>query len=310
MEPARDACVISVAICTRNRAELLEQAVKSVLRQLRERTEILVVDNASTDDTGAVAMRLAAANPGVRVLREERLGLSYARNTALAEARGEYIVFLDDDATAQDGWLNAYFDFFSKPPCPGIACVGGSVQPRYAQPAPDWLAPGVNALDCGTDPRPIVEKGGPWGCNAAYHRRTVMELGGFCVALGRRGGSLGSYEESELFLRIVAAGYQGWWLPAARIHHFYPPHRLKLKYLCKTEFEQGRSSAVFRLQRMPHWKRRIGFRCGRIMVAPFHVALCLVTALFVAPFRHQRSAVRLLLKSARIVGIACQCGWR
>jgi GT2 family glycosyltransferase len=298
--------LITVAICTRNRASLMEQSVSSVLRQMRDRAELLVVDNASTDNTGELACKLAAGDSGMRVSREDRLGLSYARNAALAQAKGDYVIFLDDDATAEDGWLDAYYDFFAKPPCSGLACVGGAVLPRYAQPPPVWLAPGVNALDCGNAPHPILDKGGPWGCNVAYHRQTVRQLGGFCVTLGRRGGSLGSYEETDLYLRILAAGFKAWWLPAARIQHFYPPHRLRLKYLCKTEFEQGRSTAIFRLRRMPNLGQRAGFRSIRVATAPFHAGVCLLAALVTFPLRHGQTAARLLLKSARIAGIACQ----
>src|SRR2546426_8522794 len=100
--------LVTVAICTRNRAAFLEKAVHSVLRQITDNTEVLIVDNASTDETPKMAAQLAATNSCVTVCRENELGLSAARNTALVKARGKYVIFLDDDAVAEQGWLEAY----------------------------------------------------------------------------------------------------------------------------------------------------------------------------------------------------------
>ena len=76
--------LITVAICTRNRAASLQKAVDSVLPQLSEDIELLIVDNASTDNTPEVAMHLAAANRQVTVCLEDEVGLSAARNKALS----------------------------------------------------------------------------------------------------------------------------------------------------------------------------------------------------------------------------------
>src|SRR5205807_9766350 len=113
--------LITVAICTRNRAASLQKAVDSVLPQLSEDIELLIVDNASTDNTPEVAMHLAAANRQVTVCLEDEVGLSAARNKALLQARGQYVLFLDDDAVAEPGWLAAYHQFLSAPPSGRIA---------------------------------------------------------------------------------------------------------------------------------------------------------------------------------------------
>ena len=93
---------ITVIIPTRNRAALLPRAVDSVLAQTYADFELLIVDDASTDDTPAVIAALA--DPRVRPLRHDaNRGQSAAINTGLAEARGEYVAFLDDD----DEWRPA-----------------------------------------------------------------------------------------------------------------------------------------------------------------------------------------------------------
>src|SRR5438477_12601315 len=81
--------LITVAVCTRNRASSLEAAVKSVIPQLTCETELLIIDNASTDDTPKIAEQFAKTHSMVRIWREERLGISFARNAALQQAAGE-----------------------------------------------------------------------------------------------------------------------------------------------------------------------------------------------------------------------------
>src|SRR5947199_8692791 len=103
--------LITVAICTRNRCKSLEAAVNSVIPQLTPETELLIVDNGSTDDTPKLSSRFAAATENIRVGREDELGISRARNAALQQAHGKYVLFFDDDERAEPGWLAAYFEF-------------------------------------------------------------------------------------------------------------------------------------------------------------------------------------------------------
>src|SRR5258708_3879295 len=105
-EVVRDAAgvvFLSVAICTFNQAQMLATAARSVLEQLPRDGELLIVDNASGDETPAVTQKLAEGDDRVRIIREERPGISHARNTALHEARGTYIVFFDDDEVLEEG---------------------------------------------------------------------------------------------------------------------------------------------------------------------------------------------------------------
>lgn len=91
-----DAAAISVVIPTRNRASRLREAIASVRRQTLAPLEIIVVDDASSDDTPALLQALAA--PDLRVIRNgARSGASRARNLGIAAARGGLLAFLDDD---------------------------------------------------------------------------------------------------------------------------------------------------------------------------------------------------------------------
>ena len=105
--------------------------------------ELLIIDNASTDDTPVVAARLASSHARVTVYREAELGISAARNAALKKACGEFVLFLDDDETAEPDWLATYQRFLSAPPSEKIAVAGGAVFNEFEAPPPKWVNAGA-----------------------------------------------------------------------------------------------------------------------------------------------------------------------
>ncbi|NNM01828.1 MAG: glycosyltransferase family 2 protein, partial [Gammaproteobacteria bacterium] len=102
---------ISISLCTHNNASSLDRTLAS-LRALEVPAgiewEVVLVDNGSTDPTPVVANGWADRLPVV-YLFEARLGLSVARNRSLAAARGDLVIFIDDDVEAVPGWLAAYW---------------------------------------------------------------------------------------------------------------------------------------------------------------------------------------------------------
>ena len=98
---------VTVAIPTYNRAAFLRQTLAGIAAQRfpREAFEVLVIDNNSTDETRAVVAEFAGERPAPRHLLETKQGLDFARNRAVAEARGEIIVFGDDDILVETDWL-------------------------------------------------------------------------------------------------------------------------------------------------------------------------------------------------------------
>jgi len=296
--------LITVAICTHNRAAFLEKAVRSVLRQMTGDTEILIIDNASADDTPAVAARLAAANPSVKVLREDELGLSAARNAALKNAHGEFVLFLDDDAKAEPDWLAAYQRFLSTPPSRKIAVVGGAVFNEYEISVPKWGNASA-AFNSSGPPKCLPYRGSLYGGNIAYRREAALAAGMFDTRLGRKGKQRMSREESDLNLRLQDAGYEVWWLPNAAILHFVPVSRMKFRENMRGRFAEGRSIAIQRLK-----SRRDGLDCGfyrtaRVMGAPLHVLAHLLAALVTWPFNYPKAAEHLL-QACRNCGLAWQ----
>jgi glycosyltransferase involved in cell wall biosynthesis len=106
---------ITATVCTYNRSRYLALALAGLQRQSLPATqfEILIVDNCSTDDTRRVVDEFRQRLPNLRYAYEPRPGLSYARNTAMDEARGRYLAYLDDDAIPEPQWLQALLAAFA-----------------------------------------------------------------------------------------------------------------------------------------------------------------------------------------------------
>ncbi len=123
-EPPMTQLAVTVAIATRNRAAMLGRAMESLAVQTRRPDEVVIIDNASTDGTEAMA-RSFTGRLNVRYFREETVGIPYARNAALREATGDVIAFIDDDCEAEPDWLAEIEKPFLKDP--HVGSVGGNL---------------------------------------------------------------------------------------------------------------------------------------------------------------------------------------
>lgn len=253
----------TVLIATFNRAVMLDDTLAS-LRRLRTRPglawECIVIDNNSTDHTGAVVERHAADFPvPLRYMFEARQGRSSALNTGIAAARADVLVFTDDDVHVSEGWLDAACDALISPADTSIGFAGGPVRPRWEVPPPAWLDLergdlwGTIAIqDHGAEPFVYDEKRKvPLGANMAVHRVVFERAGAFRADLGRTGDGrlvLGQ-EVPELLIRARAAGFRGAYVPAMEVHHHVPAARLTRSYFRRWWFGKGVSrSALERLQ--------------------------------------------------------------
>lgn len=249
---------LTVAVCTRDRAESLRRCLDSVAAVLRSPgdVEILVVDNAPSDDrTGALVTGL----PGVRYVREPRPGLDFARNRALREATGEVIAYLDDDVEVDHGWLNGLREAWSTHP--DAAAVTGQVLPfelrtdaqvtfernggfrrgfatvRYEGP----VLPG----------NPLFPFGAGMfgaGCNMSYRRAVVRDLGGFDEALDT-GRPLPGGGDLDMFFRVLRSGHPLIYAPAAMVFH---KHRREHEALRHQLYTWGTGFMAFATKTFQH----------------------------------------------------------
>jgi len=244
---------VSVIICTRNRADSLGCTLRSLaLLKVPEGLcwEVLVVDNGSEDHTQGVVASYAAVLPIVSLL-ESRPGLSNARNAGVCHARGQYLIWTDDDVRVHDHWLVAYLEAFRA--FPDGAVFGGAAAPILEQPTPAWFHESQAELrgllayrDPSALPRSLTPRSDlPYGLNfamRAVEQRKHLYNSLLGVAPGRRRGG----EEFQVIRAILATGAAGYWVPEAKVFHIIPTSRQTLEYVKCYYRAQGEASAVLR----------------------------------------------------------------
>jgi len=241
--------LITVAICTRNRARALERTLMSLTALeplVSSQWELLIVENGSSDDT-AISLRKYAERLPSRVLVESRIGLSHARNRAIAEARGDYIVWIDDDVIVDAEWLRAYEDAFLA--WPEAAFFGGPITPVLEGTPPHWLElalPHVDnayaARDLGNAPVALTRETLPFGANFVV-RTEEQRRHPFDPELGRRDSALFAGEEWDVLEALLAEGASGRWVPRAGLRHVIAAERQSVRYLRRYYLGNGMSLA-------------------------------------------------------------------
>jgi len=242
---------VTVAICTYNRAELLGQTLAGIACQNypRERFEVLVIDNRSTDGTPAVVAAFAGGPVAVRHIVEPKQGLDYARNRAIAEAKGEIILFGDDDILVPTDWVGRMAAPFAADLDHRIGAVGGEVVPIFPDGLPPWVADWHGPLAFRREAGPLPPEHIPMGANLAFPRRVLTELGAFHTALDRTGDRYFSGGDSEMIRRVRAAGLAVWFVPEAAVQHQMPASRTTFRYAARHAFDSARSRVIDRAGR-------------------------------------------------------------
>lgn len=241
--------VYTVALCTHNHADRLERTLADLPQVVPPRApwEFLVIDNGSRDATPQLlASHHWPQGWQVRVVREDKLGLSNARNRAIAEARGEYIIFMDDDETADPEWLRA-FERLVDTRRPDA--FGGRIRVLFEDERPNWLTDELlgflGELDrAATITRLTAQETSFFGGNFGFRLDIIDRVGGFDALLGRKGGINTGGEEVDFYHRLLAADMHVWWTPEAVIHHRIQASKLKRSYFLDLHYRMGRAQGA------------------------------------------------------------------
>lgn len=224
---------ISVNVCTYNRAEMLRGALESLICQKTDGNfsyEIVVIDNASTDDTKAVVEQVSKNSPvPIRYIFEENKPVAQARNRGVKESQGAWIAFFDDDQLAESDWLYELYDMASET---GANCTGGPCLLRLKEQELNRLIPTLRAIygygNKGNKKRRCNRNTVP-GTGNALVKRTVFDIvGNFDITMEYSG------EDTDFFQRVLRAGFEIWFTPKAKIYHIVPSYRLKDDYFLWT----------------------------------------------------------------------------
>jgi glycosyltransferase involved in cell wall biosynthesis len=266
---------LTILVCTHNRSDLLRGALESLEQQSlpRDRFEVLVVDNASTDDTQAVVAACAArGRVDIRCVHEAELGLDAARNRGVREAKGEIIACLDDDARARQDWAAEVLEGFRRH---DAAILGGRVDLMWNDPRPAWFSDVLlrYLIHCDYGREVVAVSSPPWlyGTNVAYRKSLFEKIGLFRLDLDRKGASLMGGGDTELFQRAHLRGYRLLYLPSLVVSHLVPVFRLTRAFFRERLFYSGYTRAALGTERAG----RVALNCIVFMIGS---PLCGMTA--------------------------------
>ena len=241
----------TVIVCTYNRAESLRDTLRALRAQKTSPSrswEVVVVDNNSKDHTCKVVEEVRREWPLLRYEFEQAQGLSHARNHGISAARGEVLLFTDDDVLPEPDWLESTLAGMDK--YQADAC-GGYIAPIWETPPPAWLTErfyGFLAIrtDRIDDFSMTSSDQSPFGANMAFRKEVFAKVGLFDTNRGRKGNVLASGEDGELFERILAAGLKAIFLGQSRVHHKVEAFRLTKRYFRRWRFQTSRNIAQSR----------------------------------------------------------------
>ncbi|MFW6108730.1 MAG: glycosyltransferase [bacterium] len=280
----------SVVVATYNRSGLLPRVVEAVAGQSlpRERYELIVVDDGSTDGTEALGRELAERH-GFRYLRQANQGAAAARNRGIREARGDAVAFTDDDCLVPADWLERLADGYARHP--EVVGVGGRLEAETSVLAASAVARYEARVAREVFGAGEAEVVGGFECpaggtnNMSYRREPLLVAGGFDEGFPPRVWG----EDADLKRRITDAGGRLLYVPVTVVHL----RDYALRPFLRQCVERGRGEAHFRLKH--DGRRGCAAQLRRLAAAPLK--------LLVAPLRPDR-AVRAVAALADLATAA------
>jgi glycosyltransferase involved in cell wall biosynthesis len=223
---------LSVVVVTYNRPRDLKRTVDSLLDQSAKPLEVIVIDDGSNPP-----LNIEFRSKNIKRIRfDKEVGLSNARNYGISIAKGEYIAFIDDDATADKCWLEEIQKGINV-----ADILGGPIRPVYQAVPPEWW----NEKDFGG----FVGIGNAvsrsiWGCNMVVRKEAFSTVGLFNPNIGRQKGKLLGWEEIDFIDRATKKGLSAQFMPAAVVYHKVPPKRMTLNYIIRRNYDDGKSEKI------------------------------------------------------------------
>lgn len=240
-----DLLEVTVVVCTYNRKKLLEMCLESLIGQVNRcapRVEVVVVDNNCTDGTEDLLRQITHEQPFFRWVREEKQGLSHARNRGAAIGQGRYLAYLDDDAKASSHYIDQLLRVIDEHR-PDI--FGGPIYPFYTSPKPSWF-------DDSSEIRKHAEMSGFCHCpisggNYVIRKDLLRALGGFDPSLGMQGHKIRLGEERALLEKYRRERpidqQRTYYSLECFVYHHVPEYKMRWSYLFRRGYASGRSAA-------------------------------------------------------------------
>lgn len=236
---------ISIIVITRNRKLFLSKCLSPLVEQIRDNSfiEVIIVDNGSSDDTEDYLKDFTEKNIQFHYFVENQIGASYARNKGIAESRGSWLCFLDDDGIPEVDFVtklnftieNYQFDGF-----------GGMWYPYSENEIPSWIPKEVTTmrmLTIGINEIPYGETVAAGIC--AFKKDIVIKSGCFSTQVGPRDGKMGYGEEDFLQQKIWQLGGKIGFNPDWKMLHYVSEPKFSLIWNLKRYYLKGRDSNAY-----------------------------------------------------------------
>lgn len=255
----------SVVVCSYNREKYIADAIKSLLNQTlaAELYEILIIDNNSKDRTAEIALDYVKRFSGshqIYYFKETNQGLCFARNRGILEAKGKFIVYMDDDGIADPDFLEVQYNFLVD--FDHVIGLGGKIIPRYVDGKPKWidniLEGLVSKVDHGDKVFQYSGKKYPVGCNMTYRKDILVQIGMFDTEVGQIGDNVVRGDETELYNRIKKLNRPVYYLPKSRVEHVIEQNRLTPEHIKKMSQGVGIGRRI--LYNKADWKGKLKIR--------------------------------------------------
>jgi glycosyltransferase involved in cell wall biosynthesis len=220
---------VSVVIPTKNRSALVTQTIQCIESQTvsRDQYEVIVIDNDSSDDTRSVLEKAIRTYSNLKFGAQEKRGAAATRNAGLRMAKGDLILFIDDDVQAEPGLIEWHVKYQQKNP-------GASVIGAVTIPWGDTTEPFLRYLRDHRILNPYTPSKGPIDfsyyhtCNVSTPTDVILKLGGFNEAF-----SIYGMEDIELGYRLQKAGSHMIFAAEAKALHYRFPEYLEFMGRCE-----------------------------------------------------------------------------
>lgn len=213
---------VSAVIVTRNRPQIISEAVTSVLANDYPQFDLTIVDQSSSDATAAALRPIGESDSRLRYLHVDEVGVSRACNTAIRNSGGDILAFTDDDCLVPTDWLRSIVAIFAADPEAGML-FGNVLAPQGSRRAgitPQMRVVQVERMSWSSRLRHGTKLFGGMGANFAVRRRLLDRIGGFDEVLGP-GAPLVSGQDFDLAYRAICAGAVVLRTPDVQVIHQY-----------------------------------------------------------------------------------------
>jgi len=241
----------SFVTCTYNRAENLRRTLESLCEQTLSPNEyeIIVIDNNSSDNTVEVCDEIKEKHfeKQIRYFKETNQGLSFALNRGIKEAKGDFIIYIDDDETIGPKHLerlNKYLKEYND-----AVLIGTQVVPIYEGKEPRWMSHFTQRLiggyfNGGQSVKKLDKVSYPGTGHTIIKRDLYKKYGFYNTNLGRTGNSLLGAEDKDMIFRLVNNNVECYYFPDIPIYHHIPKQKLTDEFFDKLTFSIGKSERI------------------------------------------------------------------